>query len=307
MKPKILCNDNLAELKRLPDKSIDLVYIDPPFFTRRSWGEFDDRWSSMDEYLGFMEPRLLEIHRVLKPTGVVFVHSDWHAGSYLRVAADKIFGYDNLRSKIEWKRTRAKNMKRLRSFANNTDTIYHYSKGKNYTFNQQYRPLPDIHVREKYVHDDGDGKGLYYKASAERHGGYHYSLGMGEREPSRGYAYKKEAIIYMIKKGEIGVEPEKLPFKKLYLNGNAGAPIGNVWDDIDFVRKFAKESTGYPTQKPEPLLKRVILSSTNPGDVVLDAFAGSGTTCAVAKNLGRKSICIDKNPRACNIMGERLK
>lgn len=306
MKPTIFCDDNLLALKGIPSGSIDLAYLDPPYGSKKSWGEFDDRWKTMDEYIDFMKPRLQEIHRVLKPTGVMFLNSDWHADAYLRVLSDGIFGYDNLRSKIEWKRMRAKNMKRMRSFANNTDTIYHYSKGKIYTFNQQSRPLPDFHVREKYIHNDGDGKGLYYKASAERQGGYHYSLDMGEREPSRGYAYRKEEMLGLIKKGIVGVEPGKLPYKKIYLKGNAGAPVGNVWDDIDFVRKFAKEATGYPTQKPEKLLERIILSSSNPGDTVLDAFSGSGTTCSVAKKLGRKSICIDQNPRACKIMEERL-
>lgn len=302
--PVIKCNDNLEELKKIPKESVDSVYIDPPFFTQRDFGDFDDRWDNLGDFVGFMEPRLREIHRILKPSGTLWMHVDYHADSYLRVLADDIFGYKNLRNKIRWKRAQAKNNV-TRSYSNNSDTILFYSKSGDYKFNPQYNSWTKKSLLP-YKYDDDDGKGAYRLSAVDAPGGKKFSLGIGEKTPSRGYGMKKETLLDMHEKGLLVVKKGMVPRKKVYLKDRPGLPIDDIWDDINLVRKTSKEGLGYATQKPEKLLDRIIKSSTDEGDTVLDAFAGSGTTCAVASRLGRKSICIDQNPKACNIMEERL-
>lgn len=302
----LICSDNLPVLKIIPDNSIDLCYIDPPFYSKKDWEDFNDKWCSLNAYLEFMKIRLNEIHRILKLNGSFYLHCDWHSDSYLRTICDEIFGYNNLRSIIYWVRIQSKNFKGLKSFPNNTDTIYHYSKSDNYTFNIIKKPLSEKHIKDKYKHDDRDGKGLYYKASLERNGGYHYEIGMGERPPTRGYAVKKDVLLKMYKNGKVGIERGKLPYKKIYLSESDGSPIGNVWDDINFIRKFSDESLSYETQKPEKLLERIIMASSNKNDIVADFFCGSGTALAVAKKNRRKYLGIDINEIAINICSERL-
>ncbi len=241
MNPDIRCRDNLDELRSIPDGSVDLVYIDPPYNTGIAFADFNDKWKSIDDYIDFMKPRLVEIQRILKPDGTAYIHVDEHANGYMRVAADKIFAPGNFVNEIVWVYSGGGAPKTR--FASKHDTILMYAKdGKHRKFNVQYAP---------------------YKPGSTRH--------------SDGSLYRPE-----------------------------GKLMDDWWADIPPVSTASRERIGYNTQKPEKLLERIIISSSNPGDAVLDAFAGSGTTCAVAKKLGRKSICIDQNPKACKIMEDRL-
>jgi site-specific DNA-methyltransferase (adenine-specific) len=241
VKPVIKCNDNLAELRNLPSKSVDIAYIDPPYATQRDMGDFPDKWSSIGAFIDFMEPRIHELHRVLKPTGTLYVHIDEHADAYLRVATDKIFEPKNFVNEIIWAYSGGGAPKSR--FASKHDTILMYARDNSQRkFNTVFAP---------------------YKVPGGKHSG--------------GKPYRDEGKI-----------------------------MDDWWADIPPVSTASRERIGYATQKPERLLERIITASSDPGDVVLDAFAGSGTTCAVAKNLGRKSICIDVNPRACKIMKSRL-
>ena len=267
MNPAIKCNDNIAELQKLPSGSIDLAYIDPPFFTQRDFGDFNDKWKSLQHYLDFMQPRIEHIHRVLKPGGTAYIHLDSNANAYVRVMADKIFGFKNFANEIAWcyKGPSAGTSK----FPRKHDTILRYTKnGAPPVFNADavrvpYNPVT-IEKRKYEIGGIARGKGTYDK----------------------GFRFKGKDIS-MYDKGKI---PE------------------DWWDDIGAGGQMSKhERTGYATQKPEKLLERIISASSNPGDMILDAFAGSGTTCAIAQKLGRKSICIDANPKACKIMKARLR
>jgi site-specific DNA-methyltransferase (adenine-specific) len=255
----IRCNDNLSELKRIKSKTVDLVYIDPPFFTQQNWGDFSDKWSSLEEYLEFMKERVVELHRVMKDTGSLYLHADHHASAHLRIMLDEIFGDKNFMNDISWNRsTRSGRDDRYRR---THDTILFYRKGPGHVFNADAVRVP---------YETGGGAAYYWKKGI--------------------------------------VMPKKLPGGKTHLwNPHAGGKsLGDDWH-FPAVTSTSKERLNYATQKPLKLLETIISASSNPGDVVIDAFAGSGTTCEAARNLGRRSICIDKNPRACSIMEARFK
>jgi DNA modification methylase len=262
---KIICGDNLEILRKMPDEFVDLCYIDPPFFTSKTyeviWNDgaeiraFEDRWVKMGEtgrytkdinvYLAFMEPRIKEIYRVLKKTGSFYLHCDWHANAHLRIMLDEIFGKNNFQNEIIWFYKTGGVAKDR--FARKHDNIYFYTKSNKYTFNPQ---------KEKSY--------LSYK-----------------------YGFQNIEI----KQDEMGY------YTEVYCR--------DVWD-IPALRGNQPETIGYPTQKPEALLERIIKASSNEGDIVLDAFCGCGTTLAVAKRLNRRFIGIDVSPTACRLMAKRI-
>lgn len=307
MKPTIKCNDNLEELKKLSSESVDLIYIDPPFFTQKNWKDFDDTWDSMDDYLEFMRPRIEEFHRILKPTGSFYLHADWHADSYLRMVCDDVFKPENLLSPITWQRSRGHAL--ARGFDKVTDSIFLYTKSNNFTFNQQYFSKHD----DDFTHEEPETGRIFNHYSLEK------SSNIKEGDKTRiidgkkvttnlGWTWSQQTfdkkikenphVIYWTKNGK--------PRYKLYSDESKGKKISNLWTDITMLASTSKERLGYATQKPKTLLERIIKTSSNEGDVVLDAFSGSGTTCDVARELGRKSICIDKNQKACELMEDRL-
>jgi len=291
MKPDIRCNDNLMELKKIPSNSINLVYIDPPFRTNREFNDFTDTWKSMNEYLHFMKPRMIELQRVLKNDGAIYIHSDHHASHHLKFMMDEVFGEKNFINEIIWKRKNASAVvkSKARSFGHNHDTIFIYSNGGRPPFHliEQEIEMP----RSSYLLDKN---GKPYKSSP-----------IGGNVPKTIDRLLNEGVAYKTKNNKVRL--------KIYLKEHDGKvydtrPIDNIWNDIQGMGNTKlQERTGYSTQKPEKLLNRIITASSNAGDTVLDAFAGSGTTCAVATKLGRKSICIDVNPKSCNMMKKRLK
>lgn len=271
MKNQLILGDNLEVLKDIPSESVDLCYVDPPFFSNRHyeviWGDegevasFNDRWAGgINHYIEWLYKRVEQIYRVLKPTGSFYLHCDWHANAYIRVhILDKIFGDKNFVNEIVW--WYKGNSVPRSCFPRKHDVIFCYSKGRGISLNFDDILVPYSELTEKrYNHVDENGR--RYKVSALRNG--------------------KQDIVYM-KKG-------KYP--------------DDVWDDVHTVR--GKESIGYPTQKPEALLERIIKASSNPGNVVLDAFCGGGTTPAVARRLGRKFIGIDQSVRAIAVSNARL-
>lgn len=254
--------DNVEVLKTFPDACVDLIYIDPPFFTKKDWGLFSDKWHSLQVYLKFMEERIIELYRVLTATGSFYIHCDWHAGHYLKILCDEIFGYNNFRGDIIWVMGSVSGFKtRRKGWVRNHDTILYYVKSKNFTFNKYYLPYSQRYI-DSYNKVDEIGK---------------YAIWYNN--------------------------------KKVYLKDKLGVNISDVWVDIlSFQTKSrAKERLGYPTQKPEALLERIIKASSNEGDIILDAFMGTGTALAVAKKLGRQYTGIDNNPDTIKIVKNRLK
>lgn len=257
-KNKLICADNLNELVTMESESVDLVYIDPPFFSNRNyeiiWGDeaeirsFEDRWAGgINVYVDWIKQRVMELHRVLKPTGSLYLHCDWHAGHYLKVMLDEVFGRNNFKNEIVWHYFMGGKPKRF--FARKHDTIFFYTKSNKWNFNysEVERRLP--------------------------------------KKPSLG-SHKK-----IVNKDDAWY---------------SAVGIDDVWD-ISGVFNMSREYQGYNTQKPEALLERIVSSSSNQSDLVLDAFCGCGTTLAVAQKLGRRWIGIDILPEAIFICYERLK
>lgn len=255
--------DNLEFLRKLDSNLIDLIYIDPPFYSGVDYEEFSDKWESLDAYLEFMKLRISEMHRVLKFTGSFYLQCDPSAVFDLKPLCDKIFGRENFRRVIVWNVGSVSGFKsQVKGWVRQHDTILYYTKTNNFIFNKQYRPYKKDYIKKMFRYKDKDGR-LYRK---RRNG-------------------------------------------KQYLDERPGNLVGDVWNDIYSFQTItrSKEYLGYPTQKPEKLLERIILASSNEGDLVADFFCGTGTTLVVAKKLSRNWIGTDNNPNAIDLCKIRLK
>jgi DNA modification methylase len=316
----IECADNLDVLSELPAECVDLIYLDPPFFSNRRqqtvWGreyrEFDDKWEGgMNEYLDFMHARVRQMHRVLKPTGSLYFHCDWHAVHYLKVMLDTIFGMGQFRNEIIWKRTSAHSS--ANRYGPVHDTILFVSKGENYTWNRLYQEYDETYIESKYRFVDGATGRRYRKSDLTGAGIRHGETGL----PWRGLDVTTKGRHWMVPPDELDKLDEEgrimwpakaggMPEYKRYLDEMPGVPLQDVWTDLDPVNARAAERVGYPTQKPESLLGRIITASSKPGEIVLDPFCGCGTTIAVAERLHRRWIGIDKSPAAASVMKRRM-
>ena len=253
---EVVCKDNLELLKELPSESVDLVYIDPPFFTQRNFKNkegvgFEDKWDCKYHYIQWMQERVIEIERILKDTGSIFLHCDWRTSHHMRFMLEEVFGEKNFVNEVIWHYTGGGRSKKY--FSRKHDSLFWYSKIKgNQTFN-----IDAIRVPYSKTSSFANSEGVRSKAG------------------------------------------------KLYRPNPLGTPVDSVWG-IPFINNMAKERLGYPTQKPEALLERIIKACSNEGDIIADFFCGSGTTLAVAKKLGRNYIGCDSNPGAVRITKERL-
>jgi len=317
----IYCGDNLEQLKKLPAACVDLIYIDPPFNSNRNyevfWGEtkekraFEDRHASTQAYIEFMRPRCVELARVLKKTGSFYYHCDWHASHYVKVMLDQIFGENNFQNEIVWKRSTAHSDARQGSkhFGRLHDVLLLYTGGsEGCTWNQLYVPLAQSYIDSHYKSVDASGRrymwdNLTGPGGAAKGNAFYEVLGV------KGFwRYSREKMEESIKIGKVAIPPKgKTPRLKRYLDESKGVPLQSVWDDLPPINSQAKESLGYPTQKPLALLERIIKTSSNPNDIVLDAFCGCGTALVGAENLGRQWIGIDISPTACRVMAKRLR
>ncbi|MCL1826920.1 MAG: hypothetical protein FWG20_02665 [Candidatus Cloacimonetes bacterium] len=286
---KLILGDNLEVMKSMPFESVDLIYLDPPFFSNRNyeviWGDkgeirsFEDRWAGgIENYIFWLKERVRQMHRLLKPTGSLYLHCDWHADAYIRVQIlDDIFGVKNFLSAIDWCYEDIGG-KATNYFKRKKDTIFFYSKSnsKRRVFNLQYKPLSESTMTRYGSYFDEKGQITYQKL----------------KEVSPGAFAKLKGI------------PEDL--NKVWLDKTKGQPLGDWWIDITAIRKGFTEAIGYPTQKPEALLERIIKASSNEGDVVLDPFVGGGTTIVVADALNRKWIGIDQSVQAVKVSEMRF-
>jgi DNA modification methylase len=352
--------DNLDILRHhIPDESIDLIYLDPPFNSNRSYNvlfreetgaasaaqieAFEDTWNwagaapTYDEvirgphqsvarvlkalvdglghnavtaYLTMMAIRLVELHRVLKPTGSIYLHCDPTAGPYLRVLMDAIFRPKNFVNEIVWKRSDAhsdvgqgaRHMGRLH------DTLLFYRKSDEATYNPIFRPLPDSTVNNWYRYvEPGTGR-RYNKADLTGPGGAAKGNPVYEwKGITRAWRFNKERMEQLEGEGRLVYSKSGIPYLKRYLDESKGVPMQDWWDDIQMVRGIQKgERLGYATQKPLALLERIISASSNPGDVVLDPFCGCGTAVHAAHKLGRRWIGIDITHLAIGLIRRRM-
>ncbi len=345
--------DNLDILREhIPDDSIDLVYLDPPFSSNQSYNvlfreengtasaaqvhAFKDTWhwnqgsedtltdmignapsnlvdlmngllsflgrNQFTAYLVMMAPRLLELHRVLRSTGSLYLHCDPTASHYLKIILDQVFGVKSFRNEIVWKRTSGHSD--ATKFACVHDVILYYSKLSS-IWNKQYQPHDEEYVKSHYRHADADGRRWMdgdLTVSTLWGGRYEYEWkGVTKvwRCPETTMErYDREQRLYYTRNGT--------PRLKRYLDESKGRAIGDLWGDINPINSQSKERLGYPTQKPEILLERIISASSNEGDIVLDPFCGCGTAIAVAERLNRQWMGIDITHLAIALMRSRL-
>lgn len=308
----IYCGDNLKMLNEIPDESVDLIYIDPPFNSNRNyevfWGDvsekraFNDRFGDARAYIDYMRPRTKELYRVLKKTGSFYYHCDWHASHYVKVMLDDIFGANYFQTEIIWKRTSAHSDSK--TFGNSHDTIFFYTKSDKFYFNKVYEPYSEEYLK-RFKNSDSNGRKWMddnLTAKGLSGGGYEYEY--------KGAKSLWRCPIDTMKKLD---EENRLHFTrtggirlKRYLDEQKGLPLQSVWDNISPINSQSKEKLGYPTQKPLELLERILNASSTKDDLVLDAFCGCGTTLVAAQKLGRKWIGIDISPTACRVMAQRL-
>ena len=356
--------DNLPILREyISSESIDLVYLDPPFNSNRSFNvlyrhesgrdseaqvqAFDDTWhwnqhteatyeelvthgrpeissmlaatrqfigeNQMMAYLVMMAARLVELHRVLKPTGSLYLHCDPTASHYLKIVLDTIFGPKNMRAEIIWKRSAAHNDAKqgAKQPGRIHDVILFYSKDDdNWIWNQVYLEYAQEYVDTNYRYID-EQTGRRFKSTdltAAKPGGDTLYEWKGRRPPpGRYWAFSKENMQKFEEAGLIHYTSTGTPRLKQYLDEMPGVSLQDIWTDIPPINAHAAERLGYPTQKPVALLERIIQASSNPGDVVLDPFCGCGTTIAAAQKLGRIWIGIDVTTLAINLQKNRLK
>jgi DNA modification methylase len=271
---RLILGDNIEILKTIADESVDLIYLDPPFFSNRNyeiiWGDsgeirsFQDRWAGgISHYIEWLKERVVEMHRVLKSTGSIFLHCDWHANAYIRVfILDAIFGEKNFRNEIIWCYAGPGNVKNR--LAQKHDTIYFYSKSENLYFDADSIRLPYSEETVARTNRGASNSGIMANVKGD----------VSERHKNR-------------------------------LNDKGKYPE-DYWIDIPRLQGNGSERIGYPTQKPEALLERIIKMASREGDIVLDPFSGGGTTIAVADSLNRLWIGIDQSPMAIKVSEFRL-
>ena len=282
--------------------------------------------NNMMAYLTMMSHRMIELRRVLKPTGSIYLHCDPTANHYLKLLMETMFGFDNFRNEIIWRRTYAHNDPRR--FGRITDCILFYTKSDNYTWNLPYTAYSREYVEQYFRYEDGGGKFQLITLTGP-------GTSAGESgQPWRGYNPTDSRRSWSVPRRVItqlaGPEFASLPITeqldlldnsgyiywppggsvprfKEYLHEMEGSPVQNLWTDIRPLGSRAKERMGYPTQKPEALLERILQVSSNPGDLVFDPFCGCGTTVAVAERLNRRWIGIDITHLAVSLMKNRLR
>ena len=329
----LLAGDAQTGLPSLRGK-VDLIYIDPPFDSKADYRTkislpgtdiqqkptvieqfaYADTWEEGTiSYLKMIYPRLLVMKEMLSERGSIYVHIDWHVGAYVKVLMDEIFGKENFRSEIVWKRTGG-HFLATKNYDSIYDCIYYYTKsGQNCTYNQPYEELSKEELNEKFPYTE-DETGRRFNHQKIEKSSNAYSAGetriiQGKEVISNiGWCWTQETFDERIKANPhvIYWTANGRPRYKMYADEYEGRQLGNLWIDVQPISSTAKERIDYATQKPEALLERIIKASSNEGDLVCDFFGGSGTTAAVAERLGRRWITCDIGKPASLVMRKRF-
>ena len=330
---KLIWGDNkfiLSSLKNGPLREeieeqggIDLIYIDPPFdvgadFTMDIYvGDeslqkepnvleelaYRDTWGKgSDSFLQMLHERLLVIKDILNPFGSIFLHCDWRQNSNIRLVLDEVFGASNFRNEIIWRRSNPKS-NILKNFPICTDTLLRYSRSETFSYDQQYEEHSEDYIKSAYSHQDE--KGNYQLLPLLNPNDNRPNLTYEFMGVTRVWRWTKERMEKALKDGIIvQSRPGSPPRYKKYIHESKGRTISNLWDDIS--GQLGSAEVGYPTQKPEKLIERIIKSCTEEGDIVADFFVGSGTTAAVAEKLNRKWIASDLGKFSIHTSRKRL-
>jgi site-specific DNA-methyltransferase (adenine-specific) len=269
--------------------------------------------NDMMAYLTMMAIRLIELHRVLKATGSLYLHCDPTASHYLKILLDAVFGAERFQSEIVWKRTSA-HSNATRALAAVHDIILLYRKGDVSIWNQLFVPYSDEYIAEHFVHLDPDGR-RFRRSDLVNPGvrpnlRYDYLASNGRlyKPHSNGWKVSEDVMRQLDKENRLffpAKEDARLR-KKLYLDESPGVPIADIWDDLPPIHASAQERLGYPTQKPLALMERILQASSNEGDIVLDPFCGCGTTIHAAQKVMRNWIGIDITHLAISLIEKRL-
>jgi len=293
---------------------VGLIYIDPPYATGNHFESRKRDHAYQDimegaEYLEFLRQRLILLRELLAETGSIYVHLDENMAHAAKIIMDEIFGSKNFRNWITRKKCNPKNYTR-NQYGNIADYILFYTKTDDYIWNQQFEPWTEITAKKEYQYvEEGTGR-TYKKVPIHAPGIRNGATGQPWRgmlpPPGKHWQYTPKTLDEMDARGEIYWSSTGNPRRKIYLENSQGISVQDIWLDFKDAHNQNIKITGYPTEKNLNLLKRIILASSNEGDIVLDAFAGSGTTAAVAEELGRKWIAIDNSPLAVDTIIQRL-
>jgi site-specific DNA-methyltransferase (adenine-specific) len=267
--------------------------------------------SNMLAYLAMMAPRLTELRRVMKPTASIYLHCDPTASHYLKLLMDAVFGPEHFRNDIVWKRKAGRGETNLAAirFGVTADNLLFYVKSSKARLTRQYRESNPEYIASKFTHVEEDGR--RYRRDNLTSPSYRPNLVYeykGYAPPPKGWAVSRERMEEMDREGRLYFPRDKTKRiqRKRYLDELKGETVDSLWDDIPPINSQAAERLGYPTQKPEALLERIVEASSNPGEVVLDPFCGCGTAIAVAERLGRRWIGIDLTYLATHLIKSRL-
>jgi adenine-specific DNA-methyltransferase len=296
---------------------INLIYIDPPFDTGADFSfnatlhdhpdteedetatfvkeasiieqkAYRDTWGKgLDSYLEWFHETVVMLRELLAEQGTIFIHLDWHVSHYAKVVLDEVFGYDAFINNVVWKRQTSSGYKGKNVMGKNHDDIFVYCKSERFVYNTQYIPYSAEYIDQRFSHVE-EGTGRRFKDSF---------LGTLTTKETIN-RLKAENRIYYTETGGMRL--------KVYLDDAPGIPLDDVWTDINFINSMASERVNYATQKPEALLERIIRASSSEGDLVLDCFAGSGTTAVVAEKLNRRWITCDLGRFAIHTTRKRL-
>ena len=262
---------------------------------------------STGTYLRYLTPRLIEVHRLLKGTGGLFLHCDGRASHYLKLLCDAIFGNHLFKGEVVWKRRQGGGtVARPRFWANQSDHLLFFAKTKGHAFYKVPKPHTDKVIRNSYSKKDADGRRYRLDTLSKI---FYTSWAMfdfrGYPPPKNGWIVSKPKLEQLHRDGRLIYPGGKRGniYRKVYLDESSGCQLGNIWEDITVKMQ---ERVGYPTQKPKALLERILTGHTKEGDTVLDPFCGSGTTLQVAKEMNRKAIGIDISPDAVSLARGRV-
>lgn len=317
----LIYGDNLLALKALYEDQrganrfgtkgkIKLIYIDPPFATKQDFMK-DREKAYRDKLIGaqfieFLRKRLVLLRELLADDGSIYVHLDQKKAHYIKAVLDEIFGEENFKNEIVWRRSTSHADAQRYGVVH--DVILFYSKSASYTWNTQHIPYDPEYVQQYFRFRDPDGR-RYWKEDATGQGqgpARRFGDRMIEPPSGRHWRWEQDKIDEYWRSDRFVLTKTGKPEFKRYLDEQEGAPVGSVWDDLKRINMMADERTTYPTQKPEAVIERLICASSKTGDIVLDAFAGSGSTMATAEKLSRRWIGIDCGRLALYTAQKRL-
>ncbi|MBE9146507.1 site-specific DNA-methyltransferase [Planktothrix mougeotii] len=319
IKNQLIYGENLRVLRNLLENSdiagkIKLIYIDPPYATGLGFESRQQTYAYQDfregaDYLEFIRQRLILLKELLSEQGSIYIHLDQNMAFPVKILMDEIFGIKNFRNWITRKKCNPKNYTK-NQYGNISDYILFYTKTDDYIWNQPFEPWTDDKVIKEYQYIEEKTGRRYKKVPIHAPGERKGSTGQPWRgmlpPPGKHWQYTPETLEEMDKKGEIYWSSTGNPRRKVYLDQSKGIAVQDIWLDFKDAHNQNIKITGYPTEKNPELLKRIIQASSNSGDLILDAFLGSGTTVAVAEELKRQWIGIDNSLLAIETTIQRL-